>query len=382
MRTIYQCGRVYTGETVLYGAFIVTENDQITGVYPQKPAEMDDTTNWVDWSAYAMAPAFIDLQIYGGNGHLFNNSPTVETIRATVEAARAGGSFAIQITLSCSPLATMWQAIDACRAYWAEGGEGLIGLHLEGPYFNPEKRGAHPLEHIRKPEAQEIKELLERGRGVISYITIAPEQFDDECLDLLLNSGIPVAAGHSNATFAQAARAFDRGITRVTHLFNAMSAFQSREPGLVGATYDRMPWASIIADGIHCDYNALKISKKILGNKLWLITDAVTESSAGDYQFKFTGDRFVDRNGTLSGSALTMWQAVQNVMMHAGIPLEEALRMASTYPAEVIGQGHRWGKIKAGYAAQMVVMDLAAPNRLRRITVVPTETPNRGRGPA
>lgn len=362
MRTIYQCGRVFTGETVLENAFVVTENDQVTGVYPQLPADIDDA-NQVDWSAYAVAPAFIDLQIYGGNGHLFNNEPTADTIRATVEAARAGGCFALQITLSCSSPDTMWRAMDACRDYWQSGGEGLIGLHLEGPYFNPEKRGAHPLEHIRKPDADEIKALLERGRGVVSYITVAPEQFDDTCLDLLLDSGIPVAAGHSNATFTQAARAFDRGIARVTHLFNAMSAFQSREPGLVGATYDRMPWASIIADGIHCDYNALKISKKILGNKLWLITDAVTESTTGDYQFRFTGDRFVNTDGTLSGSALTMWQAVQNVVAHAGIPLEEALRMASTYPAEVIGQGHRWGKIKAGYEARMVVMDIKDPQK-------------------
>jgi N-acetylglucosamine-6-phosphate deacetylase len=362
MRTIYQCGRVFTGETVLENAFIDTENGQITGVYPQLPADIT-AAHRVDWSAYAVAPAFIDLQIYGGNGHLFNSEPTAETIRATVEAARAGGCFALQITLSCSPLEIMWRAMDACRDYWQSGGEGLIGLHLEGPYFNPEKRGAHPLEHIRKPAADEIKMLLERGRGVVSYITVAPEQFEDTCLDLLLDSGIPVAAGHSNATFEQAVRAFDRGITRVTHLFNAMSAFQSRQPGLVGATYDRQPWASIIADGIHCDYNALKISKKILGDKLWLITDAVTESTTGDYQFRFTGDRFVNTDGTLSGSALTMWQAVQNVVAHAGIPLEEALRMASTYPAEVIEQGHRWGKIKAGYEAQMVVMDLTNPQK-------------------
>ena len=239
----------------------------------------------------------------------------------------------------------------------AEGGKGLLGLHLEGPYFNPEKRGAHPLQHIRKPNPAEVAELIERGKGIVRYMTVAPEQFDDASLDLLLQSDILIAAGHSNATFQQATHGIDKGIQRTTHLFNAMSPFQSREPGMVGAIYDRKPWTSIIADGIHCDYNALKISKEILGEKLFLISDAVTESLSGDYRFRFKVDRYVDEAGTLAGSALTMWQAVKNTVRHAHIPLEEALRMASTYPAQVVGEGHRLGKIAPGYAAHFVVFD-------------------------
>ncbi len=196
-------------------------------------------------------------------------------------------------------------------------------------------------------------------------MTLAPEQMDDASLDLLLQSDIHIAAGHSNASFLQAQHGFEKGIDRVTHLFNAMSAFQSREPGLVGATFVHKPWTSIIADGIHCDFNSLKISKELLGEKLFLITDAVTESLIGDYSFRFSGDRYVNESGTLAGSALTMWQAVKNVVQFADISLEEALRMASTYPARVIGEGQRLGKIAPGYEAHFVVFDEAMNLRER-----------------
>jgi N-acetylglucosamine-6-phosphate deacetylase len=355
MRTAYANARLYTGDAVIEKGSFLVQNDVIVSVSDKNIAHGADRT--VDLQGRAVAPAFIDLQVYGGNGKLFNNEPTVESIRATWEAVRKGGTAHFQITLSCSPLETMWRAIDACREYWRTGGEGLLGLHLEGPYFNPEKRGAHPLEHIRKAAPSEVAHLIERGRGVVRYMTLAPEMVDDASLKLLLDSGILLSAGHSNATFQQAKAGFAKGIDRATHLFNAMSAFQSREPGMVGAIYDAKPWASVIADGVHCDYNALKISKEILKEKLFLITDAVTESRAGDYRFRFAGDRFVDDNGTLAGSSLSMWQAVLNAFRYAGIPLEEALRMAALYPATVVGEDKRWGRIAPGYEASLLSFD-------------------------
>jgi N-acetylglucosamine-6-phosphate deacetylase len=355
MRTAYTNARLYTGDAVIKNGSFLIENDVIVSVSENNVADAADRA--VDLQGRAVAPAFIDLQVYGGNGKLFNNEPTVESIRATWAAVRKGGTAHFQITLSCSPPEIMWQAMDACREYWRTGGEGLLGLHLEGPYFNPEKRGAHPLEHIRKAAPAEVAELIERGRGVVRYMTLAPEMVDDVSLKLLLDSGILLSAGHSNATFQQAKAGFAKGIGRATHLFNAMSAFQSREPGMVGAIYDAKPWASVIADGVHCDYNALKISKEILKEKLFLITDAVTESRAGDYRFRFAGDRFVDDNGTLAGSSLSMWQAVLNAVRHAGIPLDEALRMAALYPAAAVGQDKRWGRLKPGYSASLLTFD-------------------------
>lgn len=347
--------RVFTGADWIDRATVTVDGSDIVSVVANGPAPPEATTT--DFRGLCLAPALIDLQIYGGQGHLFNNEPTPECIRHTYESVLAGGGAYFQITLSSVPYALVWQGIEACRAYWAGGGKGLLGLHLEGPYFNPEKRGAHPLQNIRPPRREEVLELIERSRDVVSYITVAPEQFDDETLDLLLRSGMRVSAGHSNATFAQAMHGFGRGIARATHLFNAMSPLQSRAPGMVGAVYTAKPWASIIADGIHCDFAALRISKELLGEKLFLITDAVTPSNLGDYRFRFSGDRYVDESGTLAGSSLTMWQAVRNVVDYAGIPLEEALRMASTYPARVMGLSHRLGQIAPGYEASFVVFD-------------------------
>ena len=349
--------RVFTGTHWLEKATVVVEGHQIKAVAEQLPPEPGAAV--VDLQGLCLAPALIDLQIYGGNGHLFNNEPTPACLQKTYEAVLAGGGAYFQITLSSVPYALVWQGIAACKAYWDAGGKGLLGLHLEGPYFNPEKRGAHPLKNIRKPLREEVVELIERGRGVVTYITVAPEQFDDDTLDLLLQSDIYVSAGHSNATFAEAMHGFQRGIGRATHLFNAMSPLQSRAPGMVGAVYTAKPWTSIIADGIHCDFAALRISKDLLGEKLFLITDAVTPSETGDYRFRFAGDRYLNESGTLAGSCLTLWQAVKNVVAHAGIDLSEALRMTSTYPAQVVGQSHRLGRVAPAFEANFILFDEA-----------------------
>lgn len=362
MSIAYTNARIFTGETIIERGSVIVENGRITKITNERltPDEaLVASAEVVDLQGLSIAPAFIDLQVYGGNGKLFNNEPTAEAIQKTWESVQAGGASHFQITLSCSPLETMWRAMDACREYWAGGGKGLLGLHLEGPYFNPDKRGAHPLKNIRTPNPAEVAELIERGKGVVRYLTFAPEKMDNASLDLLLQSGIALSLGHSNASFREAVRALDKGVGRVTHLFNAMSAFQSREPGLVGAAFDRKPWTSIIADGIHCDFNSLKISKELLRDKLFLISDAVTESLMGDYRFRFSGDRYVDEAGVLAGSALSMWQAVKNVVQYTGVPLEEALRMAGTYPAQVVGEGRRLGKIAPGYEAHFIVFTKA-----------------------
>ncbi len=251
----------------------------------------------------------------------------------------------------------MLKAIEASKEYQRLGGKGLIGLHLEGPYFNPIKKGAHVEKYVRKPTVSELNILLEAGKSIITYITFAPEMIDDECLNLLLNSGIPLSAGHSDATYDQAMAAFEKGINRVTHLFNAMSQFQSRAPGLVGAAYDSNVNASIVADGIHVDFNSIRISKKIMGERLFYITDAVTEDTRGEYSFTLNKDHYINDKGVLSGSALTMMKAVKNGVEKVGIPLDESLRMASTYPANVANLGHKLGKIEKGFLANFVVFD-------------------------
>ena len=189
-------------------------------------------------------------------------------------------------------------------------------------------------------------------------MTLAPEVCDTEIIELLMQNGIIVSAGHTNATYVEAKNKFAIGIPTSTHLFNAMSPLQSRAPGMVGALYnDDKIKASIVADGIHVDFAAVSISKKIMGERLFFITDAVTATSQGAYQHVFTGDRYTLPDGTLSGSALTMMKCVSNAVNHCGISLDEALRMASTYPAQLLTGNKILGKIAKGFTADFVVFD-------------------------
>ena len=248
--------------------------------------------------------------------------------------------------------------MEVVNDYWKQGGKGLLGLHLEGPYLNPIKKGAHLEQYIKKPTVEEVQMLLDRGAGVFKMITIAPERCDDDVVDLLLKNNILVSAGHSNAVYSEGIRAFNNGIPTATHLFNAMSAFQSREPGMVGAIYDHPDvMSSVVCDGVHVDFAAVRISKKIMKQRLFFITDAVAETSSGDYQHVFKGDRYTLPNGTLSGSSLTMIKCVKNALQQVGIELDEALRMASLYPAKLLGKDCRLGLIQKGYEASFVIFD-------------------------
>jgi N-acetylglucosamine-6-phosphate deacetylase len=351
--------KIYTGNTVYENSYMLVEDGIIAGFSLEEP----QADKYLNLRSQCIGPLMVDLQIYGGGGQLFNTKPTAATIAKTYAEIRPGGTGYFQITLSTTPPETMRKAIDACKNYWAAGGEGLLGLHLEGPFFNPAKRGAHVAKYVRKPSIKELKTLLEYGKGVITYMTIAPEMFDTECLTMLVDSGIALAAGHSNATYAQAQEAFKKGISRATHLYNAMSQFESRAPGMVGACFDSNVRASIVCDGVHVDYAAVKIAKKLMGQRLFYITDAVTEDIDGEYAFRKKDNYYVNLENTLSGSALSMWQAVQNGVQYCQIPLEESLRMATAYPAKVIDKEGVLGYLLPGFAAKYFVFELIDQNQ-------------------
>lgn len=197
---------------------------------------------------------------------------------------------------------------------------------------------------------------MEHGREVFKIMTLAPEQCDPEMIQLLMSNGIIVSAGHSNASFEEGVAAFKLGIPAATHLFNAMSAFQSRQPGLVGAIFDSPSVvSSVVCDGVHVDFAAIRISKRIMKERLFYITDAVAETTEGDYQHVFHGDRYTLPDGTLSGSALTMMKCVKNGVEHLGISLEESIRMATVYPARLLGV--KIGMIEKGYSACFTLFD-------------------------
>lgn len=355
MKQVFTNGTIFTGKEILTGSAILVDDGVITGfVYD---TDIPDDYEVKDLGGNNIAPAMIDLQIYGGNGYLFSADPSIEAIEATYKYCLQGGATKFLLTLATNTAEVFSKGIAIAKEYLNAGGRGLPGLHLEGPWINPEKRGAHLLECIHSPKMDEAKRLVDEADGVVKMITLAPEMVDEEIVEYLQSNGIIISAGHTNATYKQATKGLEK-INVCTHLFNAMSQFQSREPGMVGAIYDHPSVrCSLVADGVHVDFTSIRISKKILGDRIWLITDAVAETTIGPYQHVFKTDRYTLPNGTLSGSSLTMMKAVKNCINHVGVDIEEALRMGSLYPARILGIDNRTGLIERNYEASFVVFN-------------------------
>ena len=243
----------------------------------------------------------------------------------------------------------------------------VLGLHLEGPYTNVLRKGIHPADQIRLPTTEMIDYLCQQAPW-IGKITLAPEQNNPQHIRQLRDAGILVAIGHSAATYAEAMAGFDAGIRFATHLYNAMTpTINGREPGVVGAIYDRDDiYAGIIVDGHHVHAANVRLAQRVLGERLCLVTDATAPAGApaGFDHFDFCGTtvffrhgQCVDMNGTLGGSALTMIEGVQNLVQHVGISLAEALRMASLYPARAIGRADELGSVAEGKIANLVIFN-------------------------
>jgi N-acetylglucosamine-6-phosphate deacetylase len=356
MNTAFIAREIFTGHEILTDNAVLVQDGKVVDIVSKTAVPGNYLVKSFD--QYMLAPAFIDLQIYGGNGKLFSAELTTDSLEATYEYCLQGGCTQFMITMATNSIEKFLTGISLVREYWTGGGKGLLGIHLEGPYISVQKKGAHVEKFIKKPSLSEVKLLLEKGKGIIKMMTIAPEVCDPEIIELLLKHHVIVSAGHSNASYAQASNGFYQGIPAATHLFNAMSPLQGREPGMVGAIYDHNDvMSSVVCDGIHVDFASVRISKKIMGKRLFFITDAVAEVAHGEYQHIFKGDRYTLPDGTLSGSALTMLAAVQNGVEKVGIPLPEALRMASLYPASLMGQENKWGSIRAGAEASFVLLD-------------------------
>lgn len=352
---IYTASRIFTGEEWLNDHAVIIEGNKIKEIIPVSSLAPSQTIT--EFKGCTIAPAFIDLQIYGAYEKLLAVYPGTDSLYKLNEYCNEGGAAFCLPTLATNTYEVFEKGIDAVRQYWKEGGKGVLGLHLEGPWINPVKRGAHIEALIHSPTIKKAKELLESGKGVIKMITLAPEVCNAAIIDLILSYDIIISAGHSNATYAEAKAGFVNGITTVTHLYNAMSPLQHRTPGLVGAVMDaEATAASIIPDGHHVDYAAIRIAKEIMKERLFVITDAVTTTNEGYYKHQPAGDKY-EADGILSGSALTMSKALQNLVKHAGIETGEALRMCSLYPARVIKMENKLGRIQKGYTACMVVLD-------------------------
>ncbi len=354
--------KVYTGSDILSGHAVVINDNKIETICLQE--HLPENIKTIDLNGANLSPGFIDLQLNGCGGVMFNDEITAETIHTMHLANLKSGCTSFLPTLITSSDENMRQAIEAEREYQSKYNNHSLGLHLEGPYLNIEKKGIHSVDFIRSSDEDMIDTIC-NNRNVVTKVTLAPELNNPEHIEKLSQAGIVVSIGHTNATYQQARESFESGITFATHLFNAMTPMQGREPGVVGAIYDTPDvYAGIIADGFHVDYANIRIAHKIKGDKLVLVTDATAPAGAEMDYFIFVGKKVyyrdgkcIDENGTLGGSALTMIEAVQNTVEHVGIALDEALRMATLYPAKAIGVDHKLGRVKKGMIANLTVFD-------------------------
>ncbi len=354
--------KIFTGSDVLVDHAVVIKNELIDTVCPV--SELPAGIKTRDLNGANLSPGFIDLQLNGCGGVMLNDEITAETMQIMHEANLKSGCTSFLPTLITSSDEDMRAAITAAREYHNKYQNQSLGLHLEGPYLNVAKKGIHSVDYIR-PSDDSMVEFLCENADLISKVTLAPEHNDPSHIERLSNAGIVVAIGHTNATYQEARQSFASGITFATHLFNAMTPMVGREPGVVGAIYDTPEvYAGIIADGFHVDYANIRIAHKIKGEKLVLVTDATAPAGADMDYFIFVGKKVyyrdgkcVDENGTLGGSALTMIEAAQNTVEHVGIALDEALRMATLYPAKAIGVENKLGRIKKGMVANLTAFD-------------------------
>lgn len=352
MTTAFLNALIITGEETIEGAALLIEGDRIIAII--EPSLLPPDINIIDCHGNYIAPGLIDLQIAGSGGFLFSETPTAEALRAIAGSIVMTGTTGFLIAI---PTNTFGVYNEAAAVIRDNPLPSVLGLHLEGPYLNIKRRGAHFLSCIKKPDRDEIDQLMKDLGGVVRMMTVAPELCDREIIECLTGHNVVVAAGHSNATYNEATRGFMWGIRTTTHLFNAMSQLHHRDPGLPGATFmNGNVMASIIADGIHVDYTMVSIAKKIMNDRLFLVSDAVEESSQPTNPHIRRKDRFTLPDGTLSGSALTMLTAVRNCVEKTCISLDEAIRMASLYPARLMNL-HDRGKIKPGMRADLVSFD-------------------------
>jgi len=346
-------GKFFIDDNLVTGQNIFVERGKITKISAD---QILDGYEIVDARGCYISPGFTDLQIYGSGGNLFSAYPTAETLRQMDLDLSSKGTTGFLACVATNTPEIVDQCIAAAKVYRTEA-LGFWGLHLEGPYINAKRRGAHIEKYVRKASLDEVKRLLEMADGTIKMMTLAAELQDDLVIQYLLDHNIVLSLGHSDADFEQATAAYNNGFKTTTHLFNAMPSIHHRAPGIPTAAFNHPEaMASIIADGSHVDFEVVKTSHKLMKERLFLITDAVTECKIGPYQHQLSGEKFVTPEGTLSGSNITMLQAVKNCTKHCDISLNDALKMATIYPARLMGLSEKTGNLAVDASANMVLL--------------------------
>jgi N-acetylglucosamine-6-phosphate deacetylase len=363
MRSVLVNGVLLRREGLVRGQAAVLSGGRIEAILPETDVPGD--APHVDLQGQVLAPGFIDTQVNGGGGVLFNDSPTVEGVAAIGAAHRRFGTTGFLPTLISDDLSVVERAIVAVDAAIDAGVPGVLGVHIEGPVLNPARKGIHD-ESKFSTLGPTLVELLTRPKRGLTLVTLAPERVTPDEVRRLVQAGVIVSAGHTNAPYKAVRAALDAGLSGFTHLFNAMSPLTSREPGAVGAALeDQASWCGIIVDGRHVDPVTLKIALRCRPlDRFMLVTDAMPPVGAEETSFELQGRTIqvvdgvcVNADGTLAGSHLDMATAVRNSVELLGLSLAEAARMASSNPARFLGLGAEFGALEPGLRADLVLLD-------------------------
>jgi N-acetylglucosamine-6-phosphate deacetylase len=357
-------GRVLGDDAILDGRAVLLEGSRIVDVVPADDPRCQRARRH-DLGGHLLLPGFLDTQVNGGGGVLFNAEPSVDAIRAIGEAHRRFGTTGFLPTLISDDMDVVARALEAVRAAMDAAVPGVLGIHIEGPYLNVARKGVHSSEKLRGLDESAIG-LLTSLRGGKTLVTLAPEMTTPGIIAKLVAAGVVVSAGHTNATYGEIRTALKHGLTGFTHLFNAMSQLTGRAPGVVGAALeDPDSWCGIIVDGHHVDPTVLRIALRCKRRaRFMLVTDAMPGVGASEKSFSLQGRTIsiangvlVDDEGTLAGTHIDMASTVRNAVELLGLELPEAARMASRNPAEFLGLGSELGRIAPGYRASLVLVD-------------------------
>ena len=367
MKQILIVERLFDGEAFHQNMAVTIDAGKITAITAAANV-IDADPSIVHHLAGTLVPGFVDVQVNGGGGALFNDQPSVECIETIGRAHARFGTTGFLPTLITDDVSVMAKAADAVADAIKHNKAGVLGVHFEGPHLSVPKKGVHPQQFIRKISDEELAIFSRQDLG-IKVVTLAPENVSTQVIKSLVKAGVRVCLGHSNADYDTVVAALDAGASGFTHLFNAMSPLGSREPGMVGAALENQDsWCGLIVDGHHVHSAAAKvaINAKPRG-KMMLVTDAMPPvGMSEDASFELfgikvvrQGDRLNASTGELAGCVLDMVGAVNNSVSMLGLAHDEALRMASMYPAQFLGLEKSLGVIKPGFKADLVLLNSA-----------------------
>jgi N-acetylglucosamine-6-phosphate deacetylase len=355
-------GRVFDGRGWHRDAAVMVQDGRIVGLASPGEIPSDWPQSRVPAGVFVTA-GFIDLQVNGGGGVLLNDHPTADGMRAIARAHRRYGTTACLPTLITDTREQTRSAIAAARS--VAGREGVLGLHLEGPFISPRRPGVHRPDRIAEPGAGDLEQLCELTGAGRSLVTLAPECVPAGFVMTLAAAGVRISIGHSEASAAVVTQAVAEGATGVTHLFNAMPPFSARDPGIVGTTLSEPRLtAGLIVDGMHVDPVSVRAAFAAKGaDRVALVTDAMPTVGTSLDRFDLVGrtiklvdGRLTTKEGTLAGAHLDMASAVRNTVRLAKVPLEDALRAASLTPAQFLGVENERGAIVPGARADLVAL--------------------------